>query len=138
MRQPFDPDNQVGRELTIRLTIKDHEASRGIWEHFKLGTHMFGSEVNAVADGDLFDERDKYKDIADIAMNDNHQSPDFDEPEKFETKCGKTFHWHPFGVYSDNERYYDAGEWFSSLENLKEKYEMKEDNGQPAAETNGK
>lgn len=122
----FDPNNQVGRVLTLRVVIEDHDASRELWDAFGKGKLLAGCNIRAMGDGDAFDERDKYKRIADSAMEDKSCDYPDDEPETVETECGKAFHWHPFGVYAENKNYYDQGEWFTCLTDLKDKYKLKE------------
>lgn len=118
----FDPNNQVGRVLTLRVVIKDHDASRELWEAFGKNKPLAGCSIRAMGDGDIFDERDKYKAIADAAIN--NERDDGDEPYEVKTKCGKMFFRFAYGVFSTSEIAYDQGEWFASYADLKEKYEL--------------
>ncbi len=115
---------QEGRVLTIRIRIVEPEASKAIWESITKDTLASGCKVSAIADGDLFDERDKYEAIAKKAMEEHWGDYPADLPETLTTKCGKIFHWHPFDVYSTHHDNFDVGEWYTDIEEVRSKYEI--------------
>lgn len=45
------------RVMTLRITIKDPEAAKWLWDAHK--SPVYGITVNALANGDLFEERDE-------------------------------------------------------------------------------
>lgn len=111
--------------LTIVVEIKDKEAAKPIWDAMKSRDETFlGCNPFVLAWGDMNQERDKYRAIANQAMEDHTFDTDRDLPDSVETECGKTFFQYPFKVYSTSEKGYEQGEWFASLEDLKEKYKV--------------
>lgn len=50
-------DHNVGRVLTVRMVIRDPEAAMWLWDAHLHGVHH-GVEVEALANGDLFQECD--------------------------------------------------------------------------------
>lgn len=118
---------QKGRVLTVRITIVEPEQSEAFWKSIVGDTLASGCKVGAIADGDLFEERDKLKDIVDRAMEDHWGDSSSDEPEQLTTECGKVFHWHPFNVYSTHKDHFDAGEWYTDIEEIRKKYKVTEE-----------
>lgn len=110
--------------LTVVVEIKDKAAAEPIWEAMKVkGATFLGCEPFVVSWGDLSRERDQYKAVVDKAMASTYDV-DEDEPGEVITKCGKKFYQYPFGVYSTSAQYYEGEEWFASLDDLKEKYDI--------------
>lgn len=77
----------LGRVLTIRVTITDPEAAKWIWDAHKESDHKCGVRVGALFDGDLFEEHEKFEDCLDRLL-DNYDD-EFcwdiqDELEEFE------------------------------------------------------
>lgn len=55
--------DNTGRVLTLRVTIKDPEEAEWIWKaHLDKSIH--GVTINAIAEGDLFAQRDLYRSAA--------------------------------------------------------------------------
>lgn len=50
----------VGRILTLRVRITDHDKSKCIWDNHMKGVHdsPMGFHIDTIADGDTFEERD--------------------------------------------------------------------------------
>lgn len=120
---------QKGRVLTIRVVIENEEESKQIWQ--AAGGHclLAGCKVRALADGDLFKERNFYKYVADAGVEEDvaYQTLNDDEPNEVKTECGKTFYQHPFGVFSEHSEHYDEGEAFETYDDLKKKYKVKDE-----------
>jgi hypothetical protein len=57
--------SNVGRILTLRVKITDHEKGESIWEnHVKKDTSdLMGFRIDTIANGDVFKERDDLEDL---------------------------------------------------------------------------
>jgi len=53
--------SNVGRELTLKITITDDDKSHWIWDSVGRGLELHGVRVHTVSDGDVFKERDDFE-----------------------------------------------------------------------------
>lgn len=118
--------SNVGRELTLRVTISDDYKSGWIWKSMAEKDPVHGVNISAISDGDLLQERDFYREVVEKALESCQFKTDYDFPNKVETECGKTFYQYPFGMYATTQDGDPLGtEWYPSLEYVENKYEVK-------------
>ena len=120
--------SNVGRIITLVVEIRDDVASAVIWDAMSLLDNSLlvaGCRPFIISNDNQIAERDKLEMIVERAMeNSTDHSADDDYPEEIKTKCGKTFYWYPFNVYSSNFNNWCGTEWFSEIDELKKKYEV--------------
>ncbi|MFA9263110.1 MAG: hypothetical protein ACEQSB_07275 [Undibacterium sp.] len=116
--------------LTVRFKVVDKEAAAPLWDAMRRGAPpILGLSPNAMAWGDLFQEKDLLEDVVAIleqhVMEDvsNWPCADQDLPMVVETLCGKQFFQQPAGNYSSlEEGTVCSVEAFKSLAELEEHY----------------
>ncbi len=77
--------DNIGRVLTLRITITDPEVAEWIWKAHPNPIH--GITVDALANGDLFAERDILQEAASFYIREEGESTE----DAIDAHCGESF-----------------------------------------------
>lgn len=56
-------NSNIGRELIIRVIIKDDEKSKWIWQNHLDNDYSNGVDVREIAEGNYYSIQEKYNDV---------------------------------------------------------------------------
>jgi hypothetical protein len=110
--------------FTVILKIVDEEAFKEIWKFFRDDRPLHGARITAAGWGHAFDERDKYKAVAEAAFKDGKSfGLVFDELPETIVVDDKCFHHVGHGVFSTTQVPNQfQGEWYPHYDDLRKAY----------------
>lgn len=110
--------------LTLVLRLENEEGVKEIFEAFKGNDYFHGTRIRAAGWGHAFDERDKYKAVAEAAFKDGKSfGLVFDELPETIVVDDKCFHHVGHGVFSTTQVPNQfQGEWYPHYDDLRKAY----------------